>query len=491
MINVQVLGRVSPDTMKLNVLFLVFLLALLPGYALIACSQGFDPGSIFPATKTATNPAAVSATNEVVPGAIPPAAVTGTIYYVSPSGNDTNPGTLSLPWKTPAKAGLTAQAGDTVIFRGGTYYSQLTPKNSGNPTNGWITFKAYSGEQPVIIHDAYYSRAVNIDGVSFINVIGLTAIAAGANGPGIGINNAHHINILNCVAKDSATSGIATTNSIDYITIEGNRIFHNSNTGQYNGSGISMWNSGGPMYDSAPGYHNIIRNNLIYNNRNLTETPSDGNGIILDNNDLGGTADQQFPKTLVANNIIFDNGGRCIHVRNSSNTDVVNNTCYHNLETERIKEGCNGEITLQRTNTYSSSVNIQVYNNIVYGIGGTCNAGRSQAFVFQVFCNSSYCPQYISGYNLWFNGAVKQLGANDLTANPLFMNPTLDAASANFSLASNSPAIDSGTDIFETIIATDYQGNIRPQGDGFDRGAYELGENIPLLSFFLPFVAAP
>lgn len=412
-----------------------------------------------------------------------PTVTTAQTYYVSPTGNDINPGTFSLPWKTPAKAGATAQAGDTVIFRGGTYYSQLTPKNSGNTTNGWITFQAYPGEEPIIIHDAYFSKGVNIDGVNYIKIIGLTAIAAGENGPGISINNAHHIHILNCVARDSATSGIATTNGIDFITIEGNTIHNNSNIGQYNGSGISIWNSGGPIYDNSSGYHIIIKNNLIYNNRNITTEPSDGNGIILDNNDLGGTADSQLPKALVANNVIYDNGGRCIHVRNSSNADVINNTCYHNLETERIAEGCNGEITLQRTNTYSSSVNIQVYNNIVYGKGGTCNVGRSQAYIFQVFCNSTYCPQYVSGYNLWYNGAVKQLGSNDMIANPLFYNPSLDPVTANFNLSPTSPAIDNGTDLFEAIINRDYLGNIRPQGEGIDRGAYEHYESI---SLYLP-----
>lgn len=455
------------DLFHIKLIVLSLLVSLIPVLVLRACNT--DTG--------------VNSMNIFIP-----TVTTAQIYYVSPTGNDANPGTISLPWQTPFKAGTTALAGDTVIFRGGTYYSQLAPKNSGNPTNGWITFQAYPGEEPIIIHDAYYSKGVQIDGVNYIKIIGLTAIAAGENGPGISINNAHHIHILDCVVRDSATSGIATTNGVDYITIEGNTIHNNSNIGQYNGSGISIWNSGGPIYDNASGYHIIIKNNLIYNNRNLTTEPSDGNGIILDNNDQGGTVEVQLPKTLVANNVIFDNGGRCIHVRNSSNADLINNSCYHNLETEKIAEGCNGEITLQRTNTYSSSVNIQVYNNIVYGKGGTCNQGRNQAFLFQVFCNSIYCPQYKSGYNLWYNGAVAQLGSNDLTSNPFFINLSLDPKLANFNLATTSPAIDSGTDLFETILTRDYIGNVRPQGDGFDRGAYEHVENLNF-NLFIPFLS--
>ena len=43
-------------------------------------------------------------------------------YYVSPSGNDSNPGTFSLPWKTINKAARSVIPGDIVYIRGGTYY---------------------------------------------------------------------------------------------------------------------------------------------------------------------------------------------------------------------------------------------------------------------------------------------------------------------------------------------------------------------------------
>jgi parallel beta-helix repeat protein len=443
---------------KYKILPLVFLLAFLPGFT-------------FDQTIKMTSASSMDSM--------------GKIYYVSPSGNDNNPGTLSNPWKTPSKAGSTAQAGDTVIFRGGVYTGRLEPKNSGNSTDGWITFKAYPGEEPVIIDDAYYSRGVNIDGVNFIEVDGLTAVASGANGPAIRISNAHHVRILNCVTRDSPLGGIATTEGLDYITIEGNRVYGNSNTSQYNGSAIDIWMTGGPIYDNAPGYHIIISNNLVYNNRVLIDNPSDGNGIILDNNDLGGTPDLQSPKTLIANNVIFHNGGRCIHLLNSSNADILNNTCYHNVETQRISEGCGGEISLQRTYSYSSAINIKVYNNVVYGKGGTCNNGREQAYVFQVFCSQYGCPQFTSGYNIWFNGAVEQLGPHDIVADPMFMNPSLDPAAANFSLLPSSPAIDSGTDQFAQAVPRDYFGISRPQGQGFDRGAYEY---ILLKFFHLPLV---
>ena len=48
-------------------------------------------------------------------------AVQGTIYYVAPDGNDSNPGTESLPWRTIQKAANNMVAGDTVFIRAWTY----------------------------------------------------------------------------------------------------------------------------------------------------------------------------------------------------------------------------------------------------------------------------------------------------------------------------------------------------------------------------------
>jgi hypothetical protein len=69
---------------------------------------------------------------------------------VATTGNDSNAGTSSSPWKTIAKAGATAQAGDTVYFKGGVY-NVATPQhvvNSGT-SSAWISFKGVAGEKPI------------------------------------------------------------------------------------------------------------------------------------------------------------------------------------------------------------------------------------------------------------------------------------------------------------------------------------------------------
>ena len=73
---------------------------------------------------------------------IPAPTGSGTTYYVSPSGNDSNDGSSGSPWLTPSKAASTATTpGDVVVFSAGTYSPDLvTPPagTSGAPIT-WVS----------------------------------------------------------------------------------------------------------------------------------------------------------------------------------------------------------------------------------------------------------------------------------------------------------------------------------------------------------------
>ena len=66
-------------------------------------------------------------------------------FYVSPTGIDTSPGSLTLPFRTVQKAASVAVAGDTVMLRAGTYRETVTPPRNGS-SGAPITFKNYTGE---------------------------------------------------------------------------------------------------------------------------------------------------------------------------------------------------------------------------------------------------------------------------------------------------------------------------------------------------------
>ena len=68
-------------------------------------------------------------------------------YFVSPDGSDDGPGSTEHPWATINHAAERAEAGDTVLVRGGRYVlsAQVRPRNSGR-SDAWITFMGYPGE---------------------------------------------------------------------------------------------------------------------------------------------------------------------------------------------------------------------------------------------------------------------------------------------------------------------------------------------------------
>lgn len=74
-------------------------------------------------------------------------------YYVAPSGDDANPGTIEAPFATVKKAhdNDNLQPGDVIYLRGGTYYptQQAVFTKAGNADNYFI-LRSYPGEVPII-----------------------------------------------------------------------------------------------------------------------------------------------------------------------------------------------------------------------------------------------------------------------------------------------------------------------------------------------------
>jgi hypothetical protein len=69
---------------------------------------------------------------------------TGRVYYVSPSGSDSNTGTISAPWRTIASAALKLAAGDTAVLLDGVYEEpKIIFANSGAASSP-ITIKSQS-----------------------------------------------------------------------------------------------------------------------------------------------------------------------------------------------------------------------------------------------------------------------------------------------------------------------------------------------------------
>lgn len=388
------------------------------------------------------------------------------IYYVDQkTGNDQNNGkSEKQAFKTIKKANETIIFGDTVYVKNGTYEEDITISASGTLTS-WITFQAFPGHKPVVI--GTQDGTFRVEG-NYIKIIGFK-ITSTKIGSGIFVNNGnHHTQIINNEIHDSGCGGISGMRT-DYLYIEGNIVYRNAFRSPYQCSGISVYQA--QAVDNKPGFHIIIRGNISYSNQNKLPVKdgkvTDGNGIIID--DFRHTQfNSQIPAyqnwTLIENNIIFDNGGRGIHVFHSDYVLIRNNTAFANLKSTNLEGTLNGEIS-----TLFSS-HIQVYNNIAY------TKDRNK---------KTFIDDYSQGnkwdYNLSYNGdyiingghSDVVLGKHNLiNIDPQFISPSISPETADFRLKPNSPAIDSGNVINGAKI--DFNHQKRPINLKSDIGAYEF-----------------
>jgi hypothetical protein len=127
--------------------------------------------------------------------------------YVSPTGLDTNPGTITEPLKTLPKAVSLIVPGQTVFLRGGTYElsDTITLTTKGNSAN-FLKIWAYTNEKPVLdfAKSPAGARGLTIMG-NFWHIKGLEIKNAQDNA--IKIEGSYNI-IENCSLHDNQDTGL-------------------------------------------------------------------------------------------------------------------------------------------------------------------------------------------------------------------------------------------------------------------------------------------
>ena len=135
------------------------------------------------------------------------------VFYVAPTGNDSNAGTQASPWRTIQHAANAARAGSTVNVRGGIYEELVSINASGDASDGFITFRSYPGETAILdaghftpsgrqgvltIHNQSYIRIEGFEIRNFHTAehrlvpMGISVIGAGSHIELLN-NNVHHI----------------------------------------------------------------------------------------------------------------------------------------------------------------------------------------------------------------------------------------------------------------------------------------------------------
>jgi parallel beta-helix repeat protein len=308
---------------------------------------------------------------------------TGTTYYVSGTGQDSNDGlSKKTAFRTLQHASDLTKPGDLVLVMNGTYTKRasegnvLDIHNAGEPEN-YIIYQAFPGHKPLIRVSSNYAGIlvtvpyIVIDGFTvtgdspYLSFEEADRLARGSdkkaalenytyNSNGIGTfardgNQPHHLIIRNNTVFNHPGGGIFSNNS-DYVRIENNTVFNNSYYCAYANSGVSFYQS--RAVDDSTGIKMWVRNNVIYKNQNKVpfwfsnegdpskRTITDGNGIIIDDsrNSQGGGGSPYVGTFLIEHNLVYSNGGRGINVFESDNVIARHNTLYQNGRTPGFTE---------------------------------------------------------------------------------------------------------------------------------------------------------
>jgi len=265
--------------------------------------------------------------------------------FASPLGSDSNSGTSPTVPKTFTGAAAATTPGSVVCLHGGTYdlSSSFNPPNSGTPSS-WIVYKDYGDGVANFVWTGIADASPMFrlgsgsfpSGPAYLEFRGLTLDGSGNAGDAFFCQGAHHLRFIGNSMRNTGGSGIGARNC-DYLTADHNIINHNgympasTSVPQWYGwtSGISLNSS--QWFDSYTGFHNVISNNIVVGEYDSSSNHSDGNGIILDLSDGSYSASTaNTPPALIINNVVYGNGGRCIHAFVVTNFWIVNNTCYKN-----------------------------------------------------------------------------------------------------------------------------------------------------------------
>lgn len=451
---------------------------------------------------------------------------TGSAYYVSPNGSDTNTGFSTHPWRTIQKAMNDATPGSVVNIMAGKYTEKLKMNVQGTEGLGnCITFQPDNFNTPPTGCGAATGIKCPGDEV-ILDYAGLGVDTT--NIPFLHINQKNYIRVQGLVFQNfthlgGMGQGVRIDGSSNYVEFKYNRFLNNKETGAWNGCcaflHFRIW---GPA-----------KNTWIYGNEF---------GNLITNYSEALTVDEGGQYARIENNWFHDTDGIAIDLyRGANNYTVSNNkleyigikrdgSIWYNsqpaaiyndaghtgvIERNVLNHVGNGISALSEPKSGGTAHDIIIRNNIVQNaqigivLGTWYSEACGDASVYNInvlnntfynnlygisirpmkdstvkwgnnifannktsYGNSLKCPDGTAYNNIYFGGGSGP-GAT-ITSDPQFVN----ALTGNFDLQPTSPAINAGDPNATPVHAGSIDFISRKRFVGtIDIGAYEFQGN--------------
>ncbi|MBB4041555.1 hypothetical protein GGR34_003232 [Microvirga flocculans] len=272
--------------------------------------------------------------------------------FVSTTGDDTNPGTVSRPFRTISKAAQEAGPGTKIAVQGGLYKEVVDISTGG------------SAELPVMIEPASAEQVI-IDGSGTPPDTNLVQISA------------NYVHFSGFTVRNATRTGIAAWGT-QHVRIANNKVYGSLKAG--------IW-----VGHSQPGHSsaNIVEQNEVWNNclenisRNSDGGWAQGISLLASNGSrvVGNRVYRNYGEGIgtlstegvsIVENSVYDNFSVNIYLDNAPSTIVQENKVFHTYDKRFYRYG-KPAIGIMIANEYTDmempSRGINVTRNVLAGVG--------------------------------------------------------------------------------------------------------------------------